>query len=133
MTLKAQSHGPGQWQVVNTDQAKQGAVGTIYKGSTPALPASGVSVTNSNFWPEQITINGGTVSQVQINGGVTGRTSGSFSLPQGSSIIITYSVAPTWSWYSDGRFYSIVQKMMVATPKNSLRDALRVFELKENS
>lgn len=51
-------------------------------------------------------IKGGTVSQIQIGGNTTGLTlsSGQFVtvvLPAGLSLEVTYSAAPTWSWYGN--------------------------------
>jgi hypothetical protein len=66
--------------------------------STPGVPSSTTPVTNANNWPVFVTITGGTLSSVKINGLQVGTTAGTYVLPAGSNISITYTVAPTWAW-----------------------------------
>jgi Pectate lyase superfamily protein len=84
----------------------------VYAGSakppgfvTPAVPATGVGVTNTSAYSVTVNVNGGTVSQVQIapalSGGFTGVAGASPSsviLNPGDQIILNYSAAPTWQW-----------------------------------
>lgn len=65
----------------------------------PAMPASGVAYTNSFGSPCLVTISGGTVSDIRIDGGATGLTSGSFILQSLENIRVYYTVAPTWYWF----------------------------------
>jgi hypothetical protein len=44
-----------------------------------------------------VTITGGTVTVIAVNGVVTGLTTGTFTIPPGGSITVTYSVAPTFA------------------------------------
>jgi hypothetical protein len=76
------------------------AVGTTSNPapSTPAVPASGVAVQNSNSYPVNVTITGGTITQVFVNGIEVGTGDGTYLVPSAGAISITYSVAPTWSW-----------------------------------
>lgn len=68
--------------------------------SKPAIPASTVTATNTNKRPMFVEIAGGTVTVVKVDAVTVGaRTSGMFYVRPGSTIAITYSVAPTWQWF----------------------------------
>jgi hypothetical protein len=69
--------------------------------ATPAMPASGVN--KANPFPVDCTvfIHGGIVTAISIGGTTTGLTSGSFRVPVGQTIAITYSSAPSWTWFGD--------------------------------
>lgn len=69
--------------------------GTI---STPAVPASTVAVTNNTGQNASVVITGGTMTAVKINGITVGTGAGTYFLPNGATISMTYSVAPTWAW-----------------------------------
>jgi hypothetical protein len=62
------------------------------------MPASTTVVQNTTGQNVDVTITGGTLTSVVVNGVQAGTTAGSYSLPPGGSISITYSVAPTWAW-----------------------------------
>lgn len=66
--------------------------------STPGFPASTTPVTNTNAWPVFVTITGGTLTQVFVNGVQVGTTAGTYVVPAFGTISVTYSVAPTWAW-----------------------------------
>lgn len=66
--------------------------------TTPAVPASTVAASNTSGQWLAVAITGGTLTSVVINGTQAGTTAGSYSLPPGGTISITYSVAPTWAW-----------------------------------
>jgi hypothetical protein len=70
----------------------------------PAVPSSGTASTNLAINPYHgtvtVTISGGTLTFVYVNGVQVGTTAGAYDVPQHGSISITYSVAPTWSWAS---------------------------------
>ena len=73
-------------------------------GSTlpqPAIAASAAVVTNKQGADATVIVAGGTVSAIAIGGTATGLTSGSFRVPSGQTITLTYTVAPTWTWYGD--------------------------------
>lgn len=61
------------------------------------LAATGVASLNPNPVARSITISGGTVTQIAVSGTNTGQTSGTFTVPPGGSITVTYSVAPTFT------------------------------------
>lgn len=63
--------------------------------SAITLAASTVAAPNPNPVPVSATVTGGTVTVIAISGVVTGQTSGTFTVPVGGSITVTYSVAPT--------------------------------------
>lgn len=77
--------------------------GTVGQGveTSPAVPASGTAQNNTNAFPVTVYVTGGTVTAVAVNGTVTGLTGGTFRVPAGGSITLTYSVAPTWVWIAD--------------------------------
>lgn len=65
---------------------------------TPAVPASGTPATNTSGVPVTVVISGGTVTNVVVNGVSVGTGDGTYNLPPGSTIAVTYSAAPTWTW-----------------------------------
>lgn len=64
----------------------------------PAVPASTVNQQNANPFPVQVVITGGTITVVSVNGLQVGTGAGTYTVPAGGTISITYSVAPTWAW-----------------------------------
>jgi hypothetical protein len=71
----------------------------------PALPASGVTVTNTYDFMVQVIIIGGNVTSVTING-VTASTKPVSSLTvilnPGDTIAFTYTSSPDWFWKALG-------------------------------
>jgi hypothetical protein len=65
--------------------------------AAPAVPASGVASTPI-FRDAAVTISGGTVTGITVDGQALGVTSGTVYVPAGKSITLTYSAAPTWKW-----------------------------------
>ena len=63
--------------------------------SAITLAASTVAAPNPNPVPVSATVSGGTVTAISISGVSTGQTSGTFTVPVGGTIAVTYSVAPT--------------------------------------
>jgi hypothetical protein len=90
--------------LIQTATATTVNLGQNTNGGTPAsqsisVGASPFTFTNVNPVPELVTVTGGTVSQITVNGVNTGLTSGTFTLPSaGSTITVTYTVAPTMSF-----------------------------------
>jgi len=84
--------GGSHMKVVNVDQS----VGAT---SAPSVPASTTTLQNP-FWRDAaITITGGTVTDITVDGTTQlTATPGTVYLPSGRSITMTYSVAPSWSW-----------------------------------
>lgn len=71
--------------------------GTPITPAVNAIPlaASGVASYNNNSTGVNLTISGGTVTAIAINGTTTGLTSGTFFVPAGGTVTVTYTVAPT--------------------------------------
>lgn len=67
----------------------------------PAIPATTVAVENTSDRPMFVEVAGGTVTAVKVDNVTVGaRVSGSFYVRPGSTISLTYSVAPTWQWFA---------------------------------
>lgn len=66
--------------------------------NTPAVPATTVNQVNTNAWAVFVTISGGTLTAVKVNNVQVGTTAGTYIVPAGQPISITYSSAPTWTW-----------------------------------
>ncbi len=86
-------------------------VGQTYSPTTPTVPASGTAQQNTNPFPVKVYVNGGALTQIQIthNGTATTVFSAStaqavyaiYDLDVGDSITLTYSTAPSWTWYTE--------------------------------
>lgn len=66
--------------------------------TTPAVPASTTPVTNTSSVPATVVISGGTMTNVSVNGVTVGTGAGTYTVPAGGTITLTYTVAPTWTW-----------------------------------
>lgn len=70
--------------------------------NSPAVPTSGTAttnlVTNATGTVVAVAISAGTLTFVYVNGSQAGTTAGTYLVPVGGTISITYSVAPTWAW-----------------------------------
>ncbi|HET9889646.1 MAG TPA: hypothetical protein VFQ42_04020 [Mycobacterium sp.] len=66
--------------------------------ATPSVPASTVPVTNTSSVPATVVISGGTMTNVSVNGVTVGTGAGTYTVPAGGTITMTYTVAPTWTW-----------------------------------
>jgi hypothetical protein len=66
--------------------------------TTPSVPASGTPVTNTSPLPATVVVSGGTVSNVVVNGVSVGTGDGTYTVPSGQVVTLTYSAAPTWTW-----------------------------------
>lgn len=77
--------------------------------TTPSVPSSGTAIQNTNPYPVDVYISGGSATQVQVTRNGTTYTVWSSSiataippltirLDPGDSITITYSTAPSWIW-----------------------------------
>lgn len=73
------------------------------KGSltAPAVPASATPYTNNFGHDCTVYVAGGSVSAIATGGVTTGMTSGAIRVPAGQTITLTYTVAPTWTWFGD--------------------------------
>lgn len=92
------------WTVSSTGNTLRGNTGynPVGKfGGQPAVPATTVAYTNILNADATAFITGGTVTVIAIGGQATGLTAGTFRVPAGQTITLTYSVAPTWLWFGD--------------------------------
>ena len=91
--------------LTNASQAMlRGNTGWNPRGASmtqPAVPASGTALTNTYGPDATVVVSGGTVTAIAIGGTATGLTAGSFRVPFGQTITLTYSAAPTWQWWGD--------------------------------
>lgn len=68
------------------------------------LGASTVATVNNNPFPVAVTVTGGTVTVISVNGTPTGLTSGTVYIPAAGTLTITYTVAPALSTTGLGPF-----------------------------
>lgn len=85
------------WKVIRVTVESSQADSTAVP-SQPAVPASTVAAQNSNVYPVQVVISGGTLTAVVVNGVTVGTGDGTYYVPAGGNISVTYTVAPTWAW-----------------------------------
>jgi len=89
--------GSGTVTGINVGWGNNPAPGVV----TPAVPATTVPVTNTSQFPVAVTIaaNGATISAITINGTSQGTAAGTYIVPAGGTIALSYTVAtPTWTW-----------------------------------
>jgi hypothetical protein len=64
--------------------------------NTPAVPASPAVITNTNAFPVSVSVTGGTVTVIAVNGStVYTATGNTVVVPAGGTLGLTYSVVPT--------------------------------------
>jgi hypothetical protein len=67
--------------------------------TTPAVPATTITATNSSGFPVVVTVVGATVTAVTVNSVQVGSAAGSYLLPYLGAIALTYATGtPTWTW-----------------------------------
>jgi predicted nicotinamide N-methyase len=93
-----------------------GATGLVALTPAPVVPASTVAQINPFSVPATVTVAGGTVTAIAINGTSTGVTSGTFTVPVAGTITLTYTVAPTtylWQTAATNGYVQIGQREQV--------------------
>jgi len=70
---------------------------TVLTAASFALPATTVAYTNASYGKQRVTVGGGVVTAIAINGVTTGLIDGVFVLNPGDTLTPTYSSAPTWT------------------------------------
>jgi hypothetical protein len=66
---------------------------------TPVMPASLATVVNTTGQDISVVLAGGTTTHIAVNGTDRATTTpAQVMLPGGTSIVLTYSVAPVWAW-----------------------------------
>lgn len=80
-------------------RAVAGRVSQTSAPTVPTVTASPYTYTNASAFTQQVIVNGGTVTQIQIVRAATpvttGLLDGVFILNPGDGLTITYSIAPT--------------------------------------
>lgn len=66
--------------------------------TTPRLPGSGVPVANATGRSVSVIVAGGEVYAIRVGAGTLGITQGTFVVPAGQSVAVSYKQAPTWIW-----------------------------------
>jgi hypothetical protein len=66
----------------------------------PSVPATTVAITSPYPYLTCVTIAAGTLTAVVVNGVTVGTTAGTYAVPANGSISITYTAAPTWTWFA---------------------------------
>jgi hypothetical protein len=70
--------------------------------TSPGVPTSTTPLVSAYNFPVFVTIVGGTMTNVTVNGSTVGTGAGTYTVPALGTITLTYSVAPTWTWCSLG-------------------------------
>lgn len=79
--------------------------------TAPGVPATTVPVVSAYNVPVLVTVIGGTGTQVNINGVNQGSFDGTYLLPAFGTIILTFTVAPTWSWVAVGTEHDVLSAL----------------------
>lgn len=79
--------------------------------TSPGVPASGTPVVSTYNFTVRVTITGGTVTNVVVNGTSVGTGPGTYVIPAFGSITLTYSSAPTWNWFSLGTEHNALSSL----------------------
>ena len=61
-------------------------------------------MTNTSSLPATVVVSSGTGTNVAINGVLQGTFDGTYTVPPGQTIALTYTVAPTWTWTLQSAF-----------------------------
>lgn len=68
--------------------------------TAPSMPASATDLYNPYGSPCWVSVFGGTVSDIKLNGQtISGATGAMFPVGPGDRVRITYTVAPSWAWW----------------------------------
>lgn len=79
--------------------------------TSPGVPGTTVPYVSTYNDPVLVTVIGGTVSNVAINGSNVGSGDGTYLLPALGTITLTYSAAPTWSWTQVGGAHTLLSTL----------------------
>lgn len=66
--------------------------------ATPGFPTTGTPVTSTANFYVLVSITGGTVTNVNINGATVGTGPGAYVLPPLGTITVTFTGVPAWTW-----------------------------------
>lgn len=74
-------------------------LGQTLASPAPAVPGSTTAYTNYFPGPFDVTVAGGSVTGVAVNGTTLLTGDGTVTVPPAGTITLTYSVTPTWTWH----------------------------------
>ena len=77
-------------------------------GDAPDFPATTVPYTSTFLVPVLVTITGGTVTEVDVNGSEVLTGDGTVLVPPLGSIAVTYTGSPSWTWTLQGTEHDIL-------------------------
>lgn len=83
------------WSFTSYFESATGAV-------APGFPLTTVPVVSTYNFSLLVTITGGTISNVSINGVTAGTTDGTYVLPAFGTIVVTFTGSPSWTWTAIG-------------------------------
>lgn len=83
--------------------------------AAPGVPVSNTPLTSTLNWDVLVTITGGTMTNVVINGVSVGSGAGTYVLPALGTITLTYTVAPTWTWTAIPREHNVLKSPIPGT------------------
>lgn len=93
---------------------------TFATPAAPAIPATGVAATNSNAYTILVTVSGGTMTgNTLVNGVSAGAADGTFTVPAGQTITISYSVAPSWTLAAPGTLFTSGMAVLIDSGTNA--------------
>lgn len=69
--------------------------------TAPTVPSSGTALANPFPYAVTVYVAGGTVTAIDVAGTATGMTSGPVRVAAGQTITLTYTAAPTWTWFGE--------------------------------
>lgn len=98
-----------------TTASQANKAGVPSNPATPSVPTSGTAVTNTQPYAVNVSVTGGTVTAIAVNGTATGLDAGNFVVPSGGTITLTYSAAPTWVWTNAGGVAGYVEVLVDGT------------------
>jgi hypothetical protein len=87
-----------QLEIKNQEPWYAIAVGAASAPVQPAVPASTVAAQNTSSYAVSVVISGGAATVTTVNGIVVGAGDGTYLVPSGGSIAVTYTIAPAWVW-----------------------------------
>jgi hypothetical protein len=83
-------------------------------GSAPSFPLTTVPYTSTFPVPVLVTITGGTVTNVSVNGSTVLSGDGTVLVPPLGSITVTYTGSPSWTWTTQGTEHDILSTLPTA-------------------
>jgi hypothetical protein len=94
----------GDWQFVSFMEYAPAA-------SAPSFPLTNTIVTSAYANAVLVTITGGTVTDVYVNGSVVGTGDGTYVLPSLGTIKVIYTGSPSWTWTAVGTAHNALSAL----------------------